>query len=82
MTLTKPTRGHRPPADHAEPLLIDRAELARLLGRSVASIDRDDAAGRLPAALKLGASKKWRRAEILAWTEAGCPDRATWDAIQ
>jgi predicted DNA-binding transcriptional regulator AlpA len=61
------------------PLLIDMAGLSRLLARSEASLYRDDAAGRLPAGLRLGASKRWRYAEIVAWVEAGCPDRKTWD---
>lgn len=61
------------------PLLIDRAGLAVLLSRSVPSIDRDDAAGRLPAALWVGGSKRWRYSEIVAWVEAGCPDRRTWE---
>lgn len=79
-TKSKPTRG--PAAATAEPLLIDRAELSRLLGRAVASIDRDEAAGRVPRAVRLGASKKWSRAEIVAWVAAGCPDREAWDAMK
>lgn len=30
-------------------------------------------AGRTPRA-------RWRRAELLAWIEAGCPDREAWEA--
>jgi predicted DNA-binding transcriptional regulator AlpA len=60
------------------PLLIDRPTLAALLGRSVPSIDRDAASGRLPPSIRIGGHKKWRRAEIEEWVAAGCPDRATW----
>jgi predicted DNA-binding transcriptional regulator AlpA len=64
------------------PLLIDMAALSQLLARSEASLYRDDAAGRLPAGLKIGASKRWRYAEVAAWVEAGCPDRRAWEAMQ
>jgi len=56
--------------------------LAVLLARSVPSLHRDDAAGRLPAALRIGGSKRWRYAEIAAWVEAGCPPRAEWSAVK
>lgn len=61
-------------------LLIDIRQLAALLSRSVASLERDQAAGRLPAPVRVGGSKRWRRAEIEAWVAAGCPARAAWDA--
>lgn len=65
-----------------EPVLIDIKQLSAMLSRSVASLHRDDAAGRLPAAVWIGSSKRWRRSEILAWVEAGCPDRKTWQALK
>jgi len=80
---------HRPetspptaPPGSLTPLLIDMAGLSRLLARSEASLYRDAAAGRLPAALKLGASKRWRYSEIVAWVEAGMPNRRTWEATK
>jgi predicted DNA-binding transcriptional regulator AlpA len=63
------------------PLLVDISGLARLLARSVPSLHRDDAAGRLPAAVRIGGSKRWRYSEIVRWVEAGCPARAEWGAI-
>src|SRR5437879_6189347 len=77
--ITQPNVGE-PAASGQPPLLIDIGKLSELLNRSVASLHRDDAAGRLPAGLKLGASKRWRYAEIVAWVEAGMPDRETWAA--
>ncbi len=64
------------------PLLVDMAGLSQLLARSEASLYRDDSAGRLPAGLKIGASKRWRYSEIVAWVEAGMPDRRTWEAMK
>lgn len=58
------------------PLLIDIRTLSVLLNRSVASLERDQSAGRLPKPVRLGGSRHWRRAEIVAWVEAGCPTPA------
>lgn len=69
-----------PPPDSLVPLLLDRPGLAVLLCRSVPSLDRDDAAGRLPAAVRIGGSKRWRVADVMAWVEMGCPSRAEFEA--
>ncbi|VTR97001.1 unnamed protein product [Gemmata massiliana] len=69
-------------SDGGEGLLIDIGQLARLLRRSVASLERDQVAGRLPAPVYVGGSRRWRRAEIGAWVEAGCPARDHWDQIR
>jgi predicted DNA-binding transcriptional regulator AlpA len=66
----------------AEPIVVSRRALARLLDSSVRSIDRDYSAGRLPKALMLGGRKRWRKAEILAWIAAGCPDRKRWEVLK
>ena len=63
-------------------LLLDIKALAVLLSRSVPSLRRDDAAGRLPAALRIGGAKRWRVDEIRRWVDAGCPDRKTWQATE
>jgi predicted DNA-binding transcriptional regulator AlpA len=64
------------------PLLIDIRDLAGLLSRSVPSLERDQAAGRLPDPVRIGRSKFWRKAEVEAWVAAGCPDRARWAAVR
>lgn len=71
----------RSPGNAPAPLLLDINALAGLLSRSVPSLRRDDAAGRIPAGLRIGGAKRWRRAEIEKWIEAGCPDRVTWNAL-
>ncbi len=68
------------PAVRMPKLLIDINGLAALLSRSTPSLHRDDAAGRLPAALWIGGSKRWRYAEIAEWVEQGCPPRAEFEA--
>jgi predicted DNA-binding transcriptional regulator AlpA len=72
----------RPEARQLPPLLIDIAGLSHLLARSEASLYRDDAVGRIPAGRKLGASKRWVYTEIVAWVEAGMPDRRTWETMK
>ncbi|HEY7157901.1 MAG TPA: hypothetical protein VH575_28345 [Gemmataceae bacterium] len=78
-----PDAGKRPPAEPAAPpLLVRRREAARLCGLSPASWDRLHVSGRCPAPVRLGGAVLWRVAELIAWTEAGCPDRETWAAIR
>src|SRR5271154_4218386 len=55
------------------PLLIGIRELCVLLSRSRASLARDDAAGRLPSAIWLNGSKRWRYADVVFWCDLGCP---------
>ncbi|MBP3956717.1 hypothetical protein J8F10_15700 [Gemmata sp. G18] len=74
--------GTEAPTPGAEGLLIDIGQLAVLLRRSVASLERDQAAGRLPAQVYVGGSRRWRRAEIVAWVAAGCPTRDRWNEMR
>jgi len=64
------------------PLLVSIRDLAVLLSRSEIALHRDDAAGRLPRSIRLGGSKRWRRTDIEAWVEMGCPKRAEFEARQ
>jgi predicted DNA-binding transcriptional regulator AlpA len=64
-----------------EAMLIPDVDAARLAGLSRASWHRLRAAGKLPPAVKLGRAVRWRRAEVVSWIEAGCPDSRTWAAI-
>jgi predicted DNA-binding transcriptional regulator AlpA len=69
-------------ATQLPPLLIDIRGLAALLARSIPSLHRDDAAGRLPAALRIGGSKRWRYSDIVEWVGLGCPPRACFEAAR
>jgi predicted DNA-binding transcriptional regulator AlpA len=77
-----------PPADRPTTatvnpsLLIGIRELSALLSRSAGSLERDQAAGRLPAPVYVGGSRRWRREEIEAWVAAGCPPRDRWEALR
>ena len=66
-----------------EPLLVDFAGLAKLLCRSVASLYRDRAAGRLGVEpVRLCGSVRFSVEEVRAWVAAGCPTRRAWEAIK
>ena len=66
--------------DAVESLLIDRRELAAMLSVSPATVDRMSDKGRLPEPIRLSSQTlRWRRAEVLAWIDAGCQTRITVD---
>jgi predicted DNA-binding transcriptional regulator AlpA len=66
-----------------EPLLIPAPEAARLCGLSPATWHRLRSAGKIgPTPVRLGGRVLWRVADLRAWTDAGCPDRRTWEALQ
>ena len=62
------------------PLLIPAEIAAFMCGRSLADWWLDDAAGRIPASIGWPDSTMWRRAELVAWVNAGCPSRSEWEA--
>ena len=70
------------PDDTPEPLLIPDTAAAALAGISRAHWQRLRTMGKLPPAVRLGRKVLWRRFEVVAWIDAGCPDARTWAAIQ
>ena len=71
-----------PPADTAaSPLVVDARRLAAMLCAGIRTVRTWDAAGRLPAPLRIGGRVVWRSDEIRAWLAAGAPDRETWAAL-
>jgi excisionase family DNA binding protein len=68
------------PTAVAEQLLLTANQASRLYGASTATWYRWVSAGRVPAAVRIGATVRWRREELEAHIEAGCPPRREWDA--
>jgi predicted DNA-binding transcriptional regulator AlpA len=70
------------PADPAAPapLVADARDLAAHLRCGVRTVRTWDAAGKLPAPVRIGGRVVWRVSEIRAWLDAGAPDRETWEA--
>ena len=63
-------------------LTANANQVAAMLGVSVRQVWRLHATGRLPRAIRLGNCVRWRRAEIEAFVEAGCPTREKWEGSQ
>ena len=64
------------------PLVVDASRLAKLLCAGIRTVRTWDAAGKLPAPIRIGGRVVWRLNEIRAWLAAGAPDRETWAAIR
>ncbi len=64
------------------PLLLDAKAAAALCGISERSWWSLNSAGKTPLPVRLGRRTLWRRDEIAAWTEAGCPARSRWESIK
>lgn len=71
------------PASHEEsscsPLLLTARDVARELSISVRSVFRMAASQQLPAEVRVGQRRRWRRAEMMAWIDAGLPPRDEWE---
>ncbi len=66
-----------------EPLLLSASEAAQLLSISEATYWRWDSSGELgPRGFKKGGRRLWLLSELRAWTEAGMPPRAQWEAMR
>jgi predicted DNA-binding transcriptional regulator AlpA len=61
---------------------LTRTEAAALARRSPKTWDRFRRLGKSPAPIRIGGRPLWRRAEVLAWLDAGAPDRATWGRMK
>lgn len=53
----------------AGPILLDIKEVSELIKRSRSTIYKMEAKGEFPEPLKLGASTRWKRDEVVAWIE-------------
>ncbi len=73
--MPRPTTHH--PAHHDpahQPLLLTARQAAALLAIGTSTLHRLVARGVAPAPVKVGGATRWRRADLLAWLAAGCPD--------
>jgi predicted DNA-binding transcriptional regulator AlpA len=69
-------------ADLPEALLVPDTVAARMASVGRSTWWRLHAAAKTPAAVKLGRSVRWNRAELEAWIAAACPCRREWEAIK
>jgi excisionase family DNA binding protein len=54
-------------------LLLRADEVARLLSVCRRSVWAWASGGRMPQPVKIGRASRWRRTELEAWVEKGCP---------
>lgn len=83
--VTVPGSGRRAGAafGDADRAALPPADAARLLGVSRATFFKLHSAGKVPLPVYLSARcPRWLRAELLAWLEAGAPDRQTWQKLK
>jgi predicted DNA-binding transcriptional regulator AlpA len=55
--------------------MFDRRTLSEFLRVSIRTLDRLDADGKLPRAVRVGAAKRWTREAVEEWVRLGCPSR-------
>ena len=65
-------------AMEAGPLLLDANGAAALVGIGRSNLFRLLSEGSFPSPVALGKRRLWRRAELEAWTCAGCPPSCRW----
>ena len=63
-------------------LLISARQAAQMCSKSLRTWRTWDAAGWIPRPVRIARSTLWRVDELRAWSEAGCPRRAEWEARQ
>lgn len=59
-------------SEKSNPLLIDKAEAARLTSLSPRTVDRFVSCGKFPPPLRVGGRRLWNRQAIIEWVNDGC----------
>jgi predicted DNA-binding transcriptional regulator AlpA len=80
--MNQPDQSPLSPSANDSEQLLDTRRVAELLRFSVSALRREIRAGNIPAPGRIGRNLRWRRKELVAWIEAGYPDRATWEALR
>jgi prophage regulatory protein len=62
--------------------LLSAKDMGSKLTLSKRQIFRLNYSGKIPAPVKIGGSIRWNSEEVAAWIDSGCPDRATFEAMQ
>lgn len=62
--------------------LLSLSGAARVCGFSRSTANRLRAGGLLPEPVRVGRRDLWRRSELLAWIEAGCPSADRWRTMR
>ena len=77
------TTNNRQQADQQPATLaLNAKQAAAMLNVSVRQLWRLNSTGQLPKPIRLGHCVRWRKAELEAFVEAGCPTREKWEGSQ
>ena len=71
--------GPRPIQDSTTPLLLTAHQAAAFF---IKTGTWRESSGKIPSPIRIVRSTYWRQEELKDWVAAGCPDRATWEAVQ
>ena len=82
LPLPTPDRRPRKKRRKLPRLAVDAKELGIVLDCGERTVRTWNAAGNLPAPVKLGGRTLWYLPETRAWMRAGAPPRAVWEAIK
>lgn len=78
-TKTRKPKASERPTPGILPLALNRVDSAALLGMKRTTFEEWNRDGRLgPQPFILGGGRRWDRAELVAWYEAGRPRREAW----
>lgn len=67
--------------DAGTAMLLTSEQAAAICGMSRAAWYKRLSSGQVPRPVKIGNLSRWRKCELAAWIEAGCPSRDKWDGI-
>ena len=62
-------------------LALNAKQAAAMLNVSVRQLWRLNSTARVPRPIRLGHCVRWRRAELEAFVQAGCPTREKWECL-
>ena len=62
-------------------LLLTAGQVAEMLNISTRTLWRLKSAGKLPAAIRIGKSIRWRREDLNTWIEEGCQTPISTDNV-
>ena len=60
--------------------LLSAGAVGQMLSLSKRQIFRLSSCGKIPAPIRIGGSVRWAESTILAWLQAGAPDRKEFEA--
>ena len=65
--------GEEPPWDGN--LMVSKRQASELLQISTRTIDNLKREGLMPQPIRIGRAVRWNRGELVAWVDAGCPEK-------